>query len=39
MLKKEECVLYSGGANGAEQEFGVQAESHGIGDHVHFLVT
>jgi hypothetical protein len=30
MLKKEECVLYSGGANGAEQEFGVQAEAYGI---------
>ena len=30
MLKKEECVLYSGGANGAEHEFGVQAEAHGI---------
>ena len=30
VLKKEECVLYSGGANGAEYEFGVQAESYGI---------
>jgi hypothetical protein len=30
MLKKEECVLYSGGANGAEYEFGVQAEAYGI---------
>ncbi len=30
MLKKEECVLYSGGANGAEHEFGVQAEKYGI---------
>ena len=30
MLKKEECVLYSGGAKGAEQEFGIQAESCGI---------
>jgi len=30
MLKKAECVLYSGGANGAEHEFGVQAEAHGI---------
>jgi hypothetical protein len=30
MLKTEECVLYSGGANGAEHEFGVQAEAHGI---------
>ncbi|MBP2668343.1 MAG: hypothetical protein H6Q80_545, partial [Deltaproteobacteria bacterium] len=30
MLKKEECVLYSGGAPGAEAEFGAQAEAHGI---------
>lgn len=30
MLAKEECVLYSGGANGAEHEFGVQAENYGI---------
>ena len=30
MLKKEECVLYSGGAKGAEQEFGAQAETYGI---------
>ncbi|MBI5576854.1 MAG: hypothetical protein HY896_10890 [Deltaproteobacteria bacterium] len=30
MLKKEECVLYSGGAKGAEQEFGAQAEKYGI---------
>jgi hypothetical protein len=30
MLRKEECVLYSGGANGAEQEFGAQAERFGI---------
>ena len=30
MLKKEECVLYSGGANGAEREFGLQAERFGI---------
>ena len=30
MLKKEECVLYSGGAAGAEAEFGAQAEAHGI---------
>jgi len=30
MLKKSECVLYSGGANGAEHEFGVQAEAYGI---------
>jgi hypothetical protein len=30
MLKKEECVLYSGGAAGSEAEFGGQAEAHGI---------
>ena len=30
MLKKEDCVLYSGGAVGAEAEFGAQAERHGI---------
>ena len=30
MLKTEECVLYSGGAEGAECEFGAQAERHGI---------
>jgi hypothetical protein len=30
MPKKEECILYSGGATGAEAEFGAQAESHGI---------
>ncbi len=30
MLKREECVLFSGGANGAEYEFGVQAERFGI---------
>ena len=30
MLKKEEYVLHSGGANGAEREFGVQAERFGI---------
>jgi hypothetical protein len=30
MLRKEECVLYSGGAAGAEAEFGAQAEAHGI---------
>lgn len=30
MLKKEDCVLYSGGAAGAEAEFGAQAERHGI---------
>jgi hypothetical protein len=35
MLKKEDCVLYSGGAPGAEAEFGVQAEVHGI-EEIHF---
>jgi ribosomal protein L20A (L18A) len=30
MLKKGECVLYSGGAAGAEAEFGAQAERYGI---------
>ena len=30
MLKKEECVLYSGGAAGSEAEFGAQAEAYGI---------
>ena len=30
MLKKEDCILYSGGAKGAEQEFGIQAERYGI---------
>ncbi len=30
MFKKEDCVLYSGGAVGAEAEFGAQAESYGL---------
>ena len=30
MPTREECVLFSGGANGAEYEFGVQAERFGI---------
>src|SRR3989304_703044 len=30
MLKKENCVLYSGGAVGAEAEVGGQAESYGL---------
>jgi hypothetical protein len=30
MLKKGECILYSGGATGAEAEFGAQAEKHGL---------
>ncbi len=34
-MRKEECILYSGGANGAEYEFGVQAERFGIGE-THF---
>ena len=35
MAKREESMLYSGGANGAEYEFGVQAEAYGI-DETHF---
>jgi hypothetical protein len=35
MRKREESILYSGGANGAEYEFGVQAEAYGI-DETHF---
>ena len=34
-MRKEECILYSGGANGAEYEFGVQAERFGI-EETHF---
>ena len=34
-LKKDECVLYSGAAQGAEAEFGGAAERHGI-DEVNF---
>lgn len=30
MPRREESVLYSGGANGAEAEFGAQAQAHGI---------
>src|SRR5574341_124191 len=30
MLNPEECVLYSGGAEGAESGFGEQAEAQGI---------
>lgn len=30
MLTREGCILYSGGANGAEAEFGIQAERFGI---------
>jgi hypothetical protein len=35
MQKREESILYSGGANGAEYEFGVQAERFGI-EEIHF---
>jgi hypothetical protein len=35
MGKKEDGILYSGGADGAEHEFGVQAEAHGMKE-VHF---
>ena len=35
MQKREESILYSGGANGAEYEFGVQAEACGINE-THF---
>jgi hypothetical protein len=35
MRMREETVLYSGGANGAEYEFGVQAERFGI-EEIHF---
>jgi len=30
MLKKGECILYSGGAEGAEAAFGERAEAHGL---------
>ncbi|HKV39694.1 MAG TPA: hypothetical protein VJX67_10810 [Blastocatellia bacterium] len=30
MIKKEDCILFSGGAPGAEAEFGAQAEAFGI---------
>ncbi|MCL5966759.1 MAG: hypothetical protein M1550_06100 [Deltaproteobacteria bacterium] len=30
MPNREECILYSGGAQGAEAEFGARAEAHGI---------
>jgi hypothetical protein len=30
MLKNEDCILFSGGAQGAEAEFGAQAEAFGI---------
>ncbi|MDD5170202.1 MAG: hypothetical protein PHN75_15405 [Syntrophales bacterium] len=31
-MKKEDCTLFSGGAKGAEAEFGVTAECFGIGE-------
>ena len=31
-MKPEDCVLYSGAANGAEAEFGAAAERHGIAE-------
>ena len=34
-MKTEDCVLFSGAANGAESEFGAAAEHHGI-DEVNF---
>ena len=30
MLRKEDCILFSGGAPGAEAAFGAEAEAHGI---------
>ena len=29
-MKREDCILYSGAANGAEAAFGAAAERHGI---------
>lgn len=29
-MNKEDCILFSGGIKGAEEEFGIQAERHGI---------
>ena len=29
-MKKEDCILFSGGANGAESEFGANAEQFGV---------
>ena len=34
-MKPEDCILYSGAANGAEAAFGAAAERHGI-DEVNF---
>ena len=31
-MEREDCVLYSGAANGAEEEFGATAERHGIAE-------
>ena len=30
-MKPEDCVLFSGAANGAETAFGAAAERHGVG--------
>ncbi|MEN3334412.1 MAG: hypothetical protein V7641_3777 [Blastocatellia bacterium] len=38
MLKKEDCILFSGGAQGAEAEFGAQAEAFGI-EEVNYTFT
>ena len=35
MMKPEDCILFSGGASGAEEEFGRQAEIAGV-EEVHF---
>jgi hypothetical protein len=35
MMKASECILFSGGAPGAEAEFGASAERHGV-EEVHF---
>ena len=29
-MKSSDCTLFSGGAKGAEEEFGVQAEKNGV---------
>ena len=38
MLNKEDCILFSGGAQGAEAEFGAQAEAFGI-EEVNYTFT
>ena len=30
MLRKDDCILFSGGAPGAEAAFGEEAEKHGV---------